>query len=121
MNKPLVSRYCGIYGCKYAPADESKLCDSHAIMNKLGKAGMAVAVTIALFLAGVALGSLTGCAAAPKAEEAGISKARLRELLSQCREANRERVRIIKEYEAADCKTNPAQDFGTINFGEAGN
>ncbi len=76
---------------------------------------MSIATALALFIAFATLMIMSGCASP------GPSKERLRDLLSQCREANRQRVRIIKEYEAADCRVNPEQDFGTINFGEAGN
>ena len=51
---------------------------------------------------------------------AGPSKARLRVLLGEFREQNRERERIIHEYEAAKCDGHPEQRAGVLNFGEAG-
>lgn len=45
---------------------------------------------------------------------AGPSKARLHDLLGQCREANRERGRMLKAYEDMDCKAHPEQTFGAL-------
>lgn len=61
-------------------------------------------VAVAVFLA--------GCS--------GPSKTQYAKLLHECRVSNRERVKIIKAYEAAECKTNPEQPMGALNFGEAG-
>lgn len=89
----------------------------------------------------LALALLCACSTAPSK---GPSKERLKELLSQCREANRERVRLIKEYRRSmdDCNSetcsppdkdgvrfcsrtllncgHPEQTFGTIETDEAG-
>lgn len=51
----------------------------------------------------LAAASVAGCA--------GPSKPRLRTLLSQCREHNREHLRLLKAYERMDCKTHPVQTF----------
>ena len=55
---------------------------------------------------------LVGCA--------GPSKSRLKVLLSECREQNRERARIIKAYEQSHCIVHPEQESGKLGFDEAG-
>ena len=161
------SSMCAVSLCCESPF-KGPLCYRHSWYQALGKFLMTIATVLALFLAFAALMTLSGCGAAPKKSPSiaepgcraslgsdlicnsdatdGLSKARLRELLAQCRRANRERVKIIKAYDAqaADCNKEtcsepdasgvrfcsrtamycpraPAQDFGTINFGEAGN
>lgn len=108
------SSMCAVPLCCESPF-KGPLCYRHSWYQAFGKFLMTIASILALFLAFAALMTLSGCGTT------GPSKARLRELLAQCRDANRQRVKVIKEYEAADCRVNPAQDFGTINFGEAGN
>lgn len=43
-----------------------------------------------------------------------------KKLLAECRAANRERARIIKEYRASNCDAHPEQDFGSLEFSETG-
>lgn len=50
---------------------------------------------------------------------AGPSKYRLRVLLSECRQANRERARLLKEAEDY-CPKMPEQEHGVAGFGEGG-
>lgn len=83
-------------------------------VTKWSRGGLAL---IAIGIGFVLVAACCGCAASSKA---GPSKARYADLLHECREANRERARLIKEYERANCATNPEQNFGAVNFGEAG-
>ena len=50
----------------------------------------------------------------------GPSKAQYVKLLHECREANREHLRMIKEYDAANCDSRPEQGFGTVEMGIGG-
>ena len=73
--------------------------------------GLALAVMLGAVV-GIVVCFMTGCA--------GPSKARLQVLLHECREQNRERVRVIREYEGMKCERHPESAHGVLNFGEAG-
>ena len=111
--KPLISRFCAAPAC-FEPPNGELFCRKHERYHKIGNVLVTVGTILALFLSLSAIMTLSGCASS------GPSKDRFKELLHECREANRERVRIIKEYEALGCSSNPEQSFGTVNFGEAG-
>jgi len=51
---------------------------------------------------------------------AGPSKARYAELLHECRESNREHLRMLHEYEKMQCKSHPEQAHGMAEFGLGG-
>lgn len=57
--------------------------------------------------------ALFGCAHGP-------NKKKLRTLLSECREVNREHLRLLKEYEKMDCKAHPEQGLGSAEMGLGG-
>ena len=76
--------------------------------NKKVAAAAAVIVIPILLLAALAVGCV------------GPSKARVKVLLMECREQNRERARIIKAYEQSHCIVHPAQEAGRLGFDEAG-
>ena len=65
----------------------------------------------AAILTGLALALLCGCA--------GPSKARYKILLSECRQHEREYVRLLKETQTL-CPNGAEQGFGTVGFGEGG-
>lgn len=50
------------------------------------------------------------------AKEQGPSRERLVVLLRECREANREHLRMLKEYDAARCSARPEQAHGAVEF-----
>lgn len=87
--------------------------DSWKPSERLGFA-LLILACIVFFLE--AMVSMDGCAW-PKA---GPSKTRYAELLHECREANREHLRIIREYQNMDCRTNPDQQFGAVEHGLGG-
>ncbi len=45
---------------------------------------------------------------------------RTQHLLHECREANREHVRLLKMYDSVDCETRPGQGFGAAESDLAG-
>jgi hypothetical protein len=50
----------------------------------------------------------------------GPSKARYAQLLGECRNANREHLRMLKEYEKLECKSHPEQAAGSVEMGLGG-
>lgn len=56
--------------------------------------------------------ALMGCA--------GPSKARLKVLLHECRDSNRERLRMLREYENMNCSSHPEQTAGSLEMGLGG-
>jgi hypothetical protein len=62
---------------------------------------------------------ITGCA--------GPSRAQYARLLHECREANREHLRMLREYDGIDCRNDrgepigrPEQGAGTVEMGLGG-
>ena len=51
---------------------------------------------------------------------AGPSKARYAQLLHECRDLNREHVRMLKEYDSAKCDARPTETYGGAEFGLGG-
>jgi hypothetical protein len=48
------------------------------------------------------------------------SRARYAELLHECRELNREHLRLLKTYEATECAAHPEQLHGAAEMGLGG-
>lgn len=101
---------CEQPGC-YRLAPWGTLCKRHNLLRMASAIGAAMLAAAGFFLILSALLSMSGCASPPRKT--------LVRLLSQCREANRARARIIAAY-PEHCPVLPAQNFSELNFGEAG-
>jgi hypothetical protein len=72
---------------------------------------MSARLVLAAFLA---LPLLAGCVAT------GPTRSQYANLLRQCREINREHLRMLKEYERLHCESNPEQQHGAVEMGLGG-